>query len=179
MRFETGTGVHARPDQGHAKRGRRLDRAIPVSLRGTLVKQRIRIGHMSGRSNIIWWLEQEGIEAEEALVAHLFEVAKVKGNMLDEEIHAAVAAYSAFLDQASSSKSFSSPMGLEPIRSESTSPPLHSPSSEISLISCSSRHTRLSKLVDDEPARCRRFAPRAGRSVSQWGGNAQPASPQR
>ena len=48
------------------------------------------------RDSIIWWLEQEGIEAEEALVAHLFEVAKSqKRNMLDEEIHAAVAAYSA------------------------------------------------------------------------------------
>ena len=50
---------------------------------------------MSGRSNIIWWLEERGIEAEEDLVAHLFEVAKQqKRNMRDEEIHAAVAAFS-------------------------------------------------------------------------------------
>ena len=56
----------------------------------------IRIGHMSGRSNIVWWLEQQGIEAHDDLVAHLFEVAKSqKRNMLDEEIHAAVAAFSA------------------------------------------------------------------------------------
>ena len=49
---------------------------------------------MSGRSNIIWWLEQEGIEPQDDLVAHLFEVAKSqKRNMLDEEIHAAVAAF--------------------------------------------------------------------------------------
>ena len=49
---------------------------------------------MSGRSNIIWWLEQNGIEPEDDLVAHLFEVAKgQKRNMMDEEIHAAVAAY--------------------------------------------------------------------------------------
>ena len=59
------------------------------------LKQVIRIGHMSGRSNIIWWLEERGIEAEEDLVAHLFEVAKQqKRNMRDEEIHAAVAAFS-------------------------------------------------------------------------------------
>ena len=58
------------------------------------LKQVIRIGHMSGRSNIIWWLEQQGIEAEDDLVAHLFEVAKSqKRNMLDEEIHAAVASF--------------------------------------------------------------------------------------
>ena len=51
---------------------------------------------MSGRSNIIWWLEQEGIEPQDDLVAHLFEVAKSqKRNMLDEEIHAAVEAFSA------------------------------------------------------------------------------------
>ena len=60
------------------------------------LKQVIRIGHMSGRSNIIWWLEQHGIKAQDDLVAHLFEVAKSqKRNMLDEEIHAAVAAFSA------------------------------------------------------------------------------------
>ena len=58
------------------------------------MKQVIRIGHMSGRSNIVWWLEQNGIEANDDLVAHLFEVAKgQKRNMLDEEIHAAVAAF--------------------------------------------------------------------------------------
>ena len=49
---------------------------------------------MSGRSNIVWWLEQNGIEASDDLVAHLFEVAKSqKRNMLDEEIHQAVAAF--------------------------------------------------------------------------------------
>lgn len=59
------------------------------------LKQVIRIGHMSGRSNIIWWLEQHNIEPADDLVAHLFEVAKSqKRNMLDEEIHAAVSAFS-------------------------------------------------------------------------------------
>ena len=40
------------------------------------LEQVIRIGHMSGRSNIIHWLESNGMEATDELVAHLFEVAK-------------------------------------------------------------------------------------------------------
>ena len=59
------------------------------------LKQVIRIGHMSGRSNIVWWLEQNEIEVSDDLVAYLFEIAKSqKRNMLDEEIHAAVTAFS-------------------------------------------------------------------------------------
>ncbi|MEK9697979.1 MAG: hypothetical protein VW270_19580, partial [Candidatus Poseidoniales archaeon] len=58
------------------------------------LKQIIRIGHMSGRSNIIWWLEQNGIDADENLVEHLFEVAKQqKRNMLDSEIFDAITAF--------------------------------------------------------------------------------------
>ena len=55
------------------------------------LKQVIRIGHMAGRSNIIWWLEQNGYEASDDLVAHLFEVAKSqRRNMKDSEVEAAV-----------------------------------------------------------------------------------------
>ena len=47
---------------------------------------------MSGRSNIVYWLESRGIEATDELVAHLFEVAKSQPrNMEDEEIHSAIA----------------------------------------------------------------------------------------
>ena len=46
---------------------------------------------MAGRSNIIWWLEQNGYEASDDLVAHLFEVAKSQSrNMEDSEVEAAV-----------------------------------------------------------------------------------------
>ena len=51
------------------------------------LKQVIRIGHMAGRSNIIWWLEQNGYEASDDLVAHVFEVAKTqRRNMEDQEV---------------------------------------------------------------------------------------------
>jgi 2,4-dienoyl-CoA reductase-like NADH-dependent reductase (Old Yellow Enzyme family) len=46
---------------------------------------------MSGRSNIIHWLESKKIEATDELVAHLFEVAKSQPrNMEEEEIQNAV-----------------------------------------------------------------------------------------
>ena len=46
---------------------------------------------MAGRSNIIWWLEQNGYEADDDLVAHIFEVAKSqRRNMEDFEVEAAV-----------------------------------------------------------------------------------------
>ena len=49
---------------------------------------------MAGRSNIIWWLEQNGYEANDELVAHLFEVAKSqRRNMTDEEVASAVTTY--------------------------------------------------------------------------------------
>jgi len=55
------------------------------------LKQVIRIGHMAGRSNIIWWLEQNGYEATDDLVGYLFEVAKSqRRNMENSEIEAAV-----------------------------------------------------------------------------------------
>ena len=95
--FETGTGVHASAVIKAMRKGDhwladRVYSGVPAGDFG--LKQVIRIGHMSGRSNIVWWLEQNGIEASDDLVAHLFEVAKSqKRNMLDEEIHQAVATF--------------------------------------------------------------------------------------
>ena len=51
------------------------------------LEQIIRIGHMSGRSNIVYWLEKNGYQANENLVAHLFEVAKSQRRLMtDEEV---------------------------------------------------------------------------------------------
>ena len=92
--FETGTGVHASAVIKAMKKGDqwladRVYSGVPAADFG--LKQVIRIGHMAGRSNIIWWLEQNGIEVNEELVAHLFEIAKSqRRNMTDEEIHQAV-----------------------------------------------------------------------------------------
>lgn len=92
--FETGTGVHASAVIKAMRKGDhwladRVYSGVPAGDFG--LKQVIRIGHMAGRSNIIWWLEQNGFEATDELVAHLFEVAKSqRRNMTDEEVHAAV-----------------------------------------------------------------------------------------
>ena len=99
--FETGTGVHASAVIKAMKKGDnwladRVYSGVPAGDFG--LKQVIRIGHMAGRSNIIWWLEQNGYEAEDDLVAHIFEVAKSqRRNMEDSEVEAAV---SQFLNQS-------------------------------------------------------------------------------
>ena len=95
--FETGTGVHASAVIKAMKKGDhwladRVYSGVPAQDYG--LQQIIRIGHMSGRSNIIWWLEQNGYEADDDLVAHMFEVAKNQRRLMDdEEVHQAIADY--------------------------------------------------------------------------------------
>ena len=95
--FETGTGVHASAVIKAMRKGDdwladRVYSGVPAGDFG--LKQVIRIGHMAGRSNIIWWLEQNGYEPSDELVAHLFEVAKSqRRNMTDEEVTSAVKTY--------------------------------------------------------------------------------------
>ena len=95
--FETGTGVHASAVIKAMKKGDqwladRVYSGVPAADFG--LKQVIRIGHMAGRSNIIWWLEQNEIEANDDLIAHMFEIAKSqRRNMTDEEIHQAVESF--------------------------------------------------------------------------------------
>ena len=49
---------------------------------------------MSGRSNITWWLKQNGYEVSDSLVEHMFEVAKAQRSLMtDEEVHAAIGAF--------------------------------------------------------------------------------------
>ena len=95
--FETGTGVHASAVIKAIKKGDmwladRVYSGVPAGDFG--LEQVIRIGHMSGRSNIIHWLESRGLEATDELVAHLFEVAKSQPrNMEDYEVENAIAAF--------------------------------------------------------------------------------------
>jgi 2-isopropylmalate synthase len=92
--FETGTGVHASAVVKAMKKGDhwladRVYSGVPAQDYG--LQQVIRIGHMSGRSNITWWLQQNEYDVEEDLVAHLFEVAKSQRRLMsDEEIHTAI-----------------------------------------------------------------------------------------
>lgn len=97
--FRTATGVHA---AAVVKALHRQDRAladavycsIPASLVGR--EQQIDVGPMSGRTNVLYWLEQHGIAAEPALVERIFARAKAGPSVLsDEEIFREVAAYRA------------------------------------------------------------------------------------
>ena len=95
--FETGTGVHASAVIKAMRKGDdwladRVYSGVPAGDFG--LKQVIRIGHMAGRSNIIWWLEQNGYEVTDELVAHMFEVAKSQSrNMTDAEVESTVSQY--------------------------------------------------------------------------------------
>ena len=95
--FETGTGVHASAVIKAMKKGDhwladRVYSGVPAQDFG--LEQVIRIGHMSGKSNIIWWLEKNGYEPKDELVAHLFEVAKSKRKLMsDQEVISVVEEY--------------------------------------------------------------------------------------
>jgi 2-isopropylmalate synthase len=97
--FETGTGVHASAVIKAMKKGDhwladRVYSGVPANDFG--LEQVIRIGHMSGRSNIIYWLGKNGYDVNDDLVAHLFEIAKNQRRLMkDEEVHAAIADFQA------------------------------------------------------------------------------------
>lgn len=92
--FETGTGVHASAVIKAMKKGDhwladRVYSGVPAQDFG--LQQKIRIGHMSGRSNIVWWLEQRGYEVSDELVSHMFEIAKGQRRLMDDtEVIAAI-----------------------------------------------------------------------------------------
>jgi 2-isopropylmalate synthase len=89
--FRTATGVHA---AAVIKALRKQDdylidrvySGVPASWFGKA--QQIEIGHMSGLSNVTYWLEQRGIEPDENLCKFIFEKAKSSNRTLtDEEVN--------------------------------------------------------------------------------------------
>jgi len=86
--FRTATGVHAaaviksyrKNDPGLADL---VYSGVPAGLFG--LKQVIEVGPMSGKSNVIYWLESRGIEASEDRVARIYEHAKKSSAVLEEE----------------------------------------------------------------------------------------------
>ena len=92
--FETGTGVHASAVIKAMKKGDhwladRIYSGVPAGDYG--LQQKIRVGHMSGRSNIVWWLKENGYEQTDELVEHMFEIAKNQRRLMpDEDVKAAV-----------------------------------------------------------------------------------------
>jgi isopropylmalate/homocitrate/citramalate synthase len=86
--FRTATGVHA---AAVIKAFRKQDRelvdavysAVPASLIGR--EQEIEIGPMSGKSNVIFWLEKRGLPVTDEVVDRIFAKAKRSASVLDEQ----------------------------------------------------------------------------------------------
>jgi isopropylmalate/homocitrate/citramalate synthase len=92
--FETGTGVHAAAVIKAFRKGDRwlADRVysgVPAGDFG--LKQRIRIGPMSGRSNVTFWLEEHGLDARAEIVERIFNAAKQSNRLLEDAEIAALA----------------------------------------------------------------------------------------
>jgi 2-isopropylmalate synthase len=92
--FETGTGVHAAAvikafHKGDPWLADRVYSGVPAGEFG--LRQRIRIGPMSGRSNVVFWLEERGLETHDAVVDRIFEAAKRSNRLLEDEEIAALA----------------------------------------------------------------------------------------
>jgi 2-isopropylmalate synthase len=86
--FRTATGVHASAiikaeRKGDAWLADRIYSGVPAGMFGR--EQEIEIGHMSGESNVIYWLRKHGVEPRENLVQHIFKAAKAANHTLSEE----------------------------------------------------------------------------------------------
>ena len=86
--FRTATGVHAAAVVKAFRMGDRalmdaVYAAVPASLVGR--QQEIEVGPMSGRSNVIFWLESRGLPATDEIVDRIFAAAKASNRMLTHE----------------------------------------------------------------------------------------------
>jgi len=94
--FETGTGVHAAAvikayKKGDAWLADRVYSGVPAGMFG--LEQIIKVGPMSGKSNVAWVLERHGVEPTEDAVAKVLEKAKETPRLLtDEEVLTAAGA---------------------------------------------------------------------------------------
>ena len=85
--FETATGVHA---AAVIKAYRKGDDWLADAVYSGVVaadyglRQKIRIGPMSGRSNVIFWLEERGIEPSDDRVDQIFNAAKQSNRLLED-----------------------------------------------------------------------------------------------
>jgi 2-isopropylmalate synthase len=93
--FRTATGVHA---AAVIKAARKNDHelvdaiysGVPAGMVGR--EQEVDVGPMSGRSNVIFWLEKRGLRATEDVVDRVFAEAKKSDSVLSEEAIRAVVA---------------------------------------------------------------------------------------
>jgi 2-isopropylmalate synthase len=95
--FETATGVHAAAVIKAFKKGdpwlaNRVYSGVPADEFG--LRQSIRIGSMSGKSNVLHWLEEHHVPGDDGLVQHLLDRAKNSRKLLsDAEIHGLIVEY--------------------------------------------------------------------------------------
>ena len=86
--FRTATGVHAAAVIKSYRKGDReladlVYSGVPAGQFG--LEQVVEIGPMSGKSNVIYWLEKRGIQANEDRVTRIYDHAKQASAVLEEE----------------------------------------------------------------------------------------------
>ena len=88
--FRTATGVHAAAVIKAYKRNdewlaNHVYSGVPAYLFG--LRQKVEIGPMSGKSNVLFWLSEHGIDATDERVSRIFDAAKKSNRLLtDDEI---------------------------------------------------------------------------------------------
>jgi len=88
--FRTATGVHAAAVIKAEKKGEQhladiIYSGVPAGWFGK--EQEIEVGHMSGLSNVKYWLEKRGVEFDDDLVQKIFDRAKATNRVLrDDEV---------------------------------------------------------------------------------------------
>lgn len=85
--YRTGTGVHAAAvikafRKGDVELANNVYSGVPAHYFG--MEQVIEIGPMSGKSNVIFWLERRGIAADDEIVERIFQRAKSTDRLLTE-----------------------------------------------------------------------------------------------
>jgi 2-isopropylmalate synthase len=86
--FRTATGVHAAAviksfRKGDTELADLIYSGVPAGLFG--LKQVIEVGPMSGKSNVIYWLESRGLEATDDRVTRIYDHAKSAHGVLSED----------------------------------------------------------------------------------------------
>lgn len=90
--FRTATGVHAAAViKAYKKQDAALVDAVYSGVPASLVgrEQEIEVGPMSGKSNVVYWLERRGLVADEVRVERIFAAAKkARGVLTESEMRA-------------------------------------------------------------------------------------------
>src|SRR5687768_2971568 len=86
--FRTATGVHAAAvvkafNKDDADLADTVYSGVPARLVGR--SQQIEIGPMSGKSNVVFWLERRGFQADDEMVERIFRRAKASATVLTEQ----------------------------------------------------------------------------------------------